>query len=193
MNKRKKRIIIFVVAIVFLLALSHAVNKDDAMVEGKEGQQVEPPVQSMITTPEETVCDIDPEDQVSPDEIIYAAMIIDFLDRGSDIIMKFAEQNQELANDSILMFDQNWTAETAMVIVEMQNWIKEGRRIKSVPERFQPSHDCILKALDEYEFVAVNYPMSIDNLDAELLMQCFEAMGRAEQLINESQALMPEM
>lgn len=193
MSKRKKWIIIFVVAIAFLLALSHVVNKDDAMAEGKEGQQVESPVQGVITTPEETGCDIDPEDQVSSDEIIYAAMMIDFLDRGSDIIMKFVEQNQELANDSILMFDQNWTAKTAMVIVEMQNWIKEGRCIKNVPERFQPSHDCILKALDKYEFVAVNYPMSIDNLDAELLMQCFEATGRAEQLINEGQALMPEM
>ena len=79
-----------------------------------------------------------------------------------------------------------------MVIVEMQNWIKEGRRIKAY-QKDSSHHDCILKALDEYEFVAVNYPMSIDNLDAELLMQCFEAMGRAEQLINESQALMPEI
>ena len=47
----------------------------------------ESPVQGVITTPEETGCDIDPEDQVSSDEIIYAAMMIDFLDRGSDIII----------------------------------------------------------------------------------------------------------
>lgn len=193
MSKREKWIIIFVVAIAFLFVLLHAVNKDDAMTEGKEGQQVESPVQGMITTPEETGCDIDPKDQVLSEEIIYVAMMIDFLDKGSDIMMRFAEQNQELANDGTLMFDQDWITKTAVVIVEMQNWIKEGRRIKSVPERFQPSHDCILKALDEYEFVAVNYPISIDNLDTELLMQCLEAIGRAEQLINESQALMPEM
>lgn len=193
MSKREKWIIIFIVAIALLFALPHAVNKDDAMEEGKEGQQVESPVQGVIATPEETGCDIDPEDQMSSDEIIYTAMMIDFLDRGSDIMMKFAEQNQELANDGTLMFDQNWITKTAVVIVEMQNWIEEGRAIENVPERFQPSHNCILKALDEYEFVAVNYPMSLDNLDAELLMQCFEAMERAEQLINEGQALMPEM
>jgi hypothetical protein len=89
---------------------------------------------------------------------------------------EFADQNFEIGNNPYLLEDGVWLTDTADVLYDMQEGVDAVRAVEDVPEDMEDSHDYVLQAMDELQFVIDNYPDAVDNMDIDLLKECSEAL-----------------
>jgi Skp family chaperone for outer membrane proteins len=116
----------------------------------------------------------------------YANNIIQAMTPLRDDMLTFAELNGTASENPTLMYDQEWILEMAMTLNSMEQGIQNVKNIDNVPGILKESHELTIKAMDEYQYLVDNYPDAVDNLDADLMMECVSAMQRGEDYLDQS-------
>jgi len=90
------------------------------------------------------------------------------------------------------MGEDDWTMQAAAQIVQMRMLCDDANEL-TPPDKYKESHELYMKAVNEYNWVATNFPTAIDNLDVDMINECSERTLKGNDYINQSAKIIDEM
>jgi len=113
-------------------------------------------------------------------ETAYRAFVVDHTTHFQDVFTRFSKQMSSYSPT------QDWTIDTAVVISEMAQLVKEAKEYQDVPVKYQAVHAKYMQAMDQYGKVADELPTAIDNLDGNKMNELTQVMAKGNEYVTEA-------
>lgn len=124
---------------------------------------------------EDVELDVSSEDVLS--DISYQEDINDNVLKLLDHVDDLSELHSDLRNNNDLIHDDDWIL-LIKVILDNMNLTSNAIRDIEPPSSYKTSHNIIMKALDEYEYVVNNYLSSAESLDVDKINSCITSLEK---------------
>ena len=153
----------------------------------EEAVKEEKPVTEQKAVPKEKTADQIAKAQEIANSSQYGQQVSEAMTVLGDKLNVLNIQNKKLSANPYIMKNQDWMADTVRALIGFNESIEAVKLIEApVNPELNKAHVLMLKAMDEYQFVVVNYPKAIDNVDAALMQKCSTAFNTATDYLNEA-------
>ncbi|WP_462410466.1 hypothetical protein [Neobacillus sp. Marseille-QA0830] len=139
---------------------------------------------SQITSTKNSAAAVEKKNDVTS----YKQEMNDYLNSLGDAFDQFGSLNGDAAADDSIMTNPDWIEQMKDALRQMDVAITDIRATEP-PEEMEDSHEEILSAMDEVEFVVINYPKIMEHYDYNLLVECKNALERSSDDIDQAIAL----
>lgn len=124
----------------------------------------------------------------------YAKIILPLNQKIVGHLSIIGELASKTSSNPELFFDSQYIEEFEYEHDEFYYTIQDIKRV-NIPDnpKVKEVHDVYLKALNEYEFTAINAPIALKNMDVNLMKQCLFTSERGGDYFREATTLLNEV
>lgn len=116
-------------------------------------------------------------------EIDYREEVAEISTNLANHMSDFSQLNADAGVNPLMIYNQDWIFEVALVLVKMEEEITKMESIQA-PIHLQPAHDEILSAMAEFRKSSDKYILGIDNDDMTLLDEAINHIDKGTDHIN---------
>jgi hypothetical protein len=124
----------------------------------------------------------EPKNTLADDVMAYHNMLNPAVTGLTQSLEKFSELNSEASSNPSLMFSDDWKTDMAATLVSMGIYLDQIRKVNP-PASMTETHNLILQAVEEYQYVVDNYANALDNLDADAITECITHMQQGNNFV----------
>ena len=189
-----KKFFTWIGAIVFLGILISTCGNEEVETDKKaepkteEKAEVKPTAKPKEKTAEEKAAEekaAAEEKRLAENQAYRDALISPFTEFNEGI-SDLSKQSTKLADNPILMMNQEWIIETVTALYQIRAAAHELKAVEPTNDRTKAIQDLMNQIADHYIYVADNYPSAIDNRDVALLESINNEIEASTGKLNEA-------